>query len=302
MTATSEHSTAHRNAGATSSSPQFAVNRLAFGGVLRSEWIKLSSLRSVRLTLALTVVLGLGMNAMFAYMLRSDFQSVPAEALSGYLLVASTFAFPFLALVFGVLGVFTMSNEYSSGMILSSLAAVPGRTPAFIAKAIVLAIVAAVTALVIVVGGLGLAVGAIPDAAGQLFHSAVVSGVLGTAAFLVLVALLAFGFAGILRSTAGGVAVVVGLTFVLPIAFQMLAHTGWAWVPAAADYLPTALGSTLSEGLVDPNAPLGTVADAGSDATTSTAPGYWQALGVMGLWAAAPVVPAAILFKTRDPR
>lgn len=138
-----------------------------------------------------------------AFMPRDDFESVPVEPLSEYLLMASTFAAPFLALVFGVLGVFSMASEYSSGMLLSSLA------------------------------------------------------------------------------------VVVGLTFVLPPAFQMLTNTGWAWVPAVGDYLPTPLGIILSEGLVGP--------DAGS-----TAPGYWHALVSMGLWAAAPIVPAAILFKMRD--
>lgn len=263
------------------------ASRVTFDGVLRSEWIKLSSLQSVRLTLAITVLAGLGINAAMAFNLRGDFEDAPAGALPDYLLMASTFAAPFLALVFGVLGVFSMASEYSSGMILSSLSAVPSRTPVLIAKALVLALLAAVNALILLFGGVCFAVVAIPEAVGQVMDPVVVSGVLGTAAYLVLISLLAFGIAGILRSTAGGIAVVVGLTFVLPLAFQMLANTGWGWVPTVGDFLPTPLGIVLSEGLV------------GADAD-STTPDYWQALVAMGMWAAAPMAPAAILFVTRD--
>lgn len=274
--------------------------RLSAAGVLRSEGIKLGSLRSLRLTLIITVLSGLGISAMIVVQRRSEFQGAPADELSGYLLMASSFAFPFLALIFGVLGVFSLASEYSSGMILSTLAAVPSRIPLFVGKALVLCATAAVTALVIVLGGLAIAVAAIPDAAGQLLDPVVVSGVLGTAAFLVLISLLAFGVAGILRSTAGGIAVVVGLTFVLPIAMQMLESTGWTWVVTAADHLPTSLGSILAEGMGGAGVPAGAEADVAQETAASTPPGYWQALCVMSLWAAVSVLPAAILFTRRD--
>lgn len=143
------------------------------------------------------------------------------------------------------------------------------------------------TALVLLFGGLCFAGVAIPAAAGQVLDPVVVSGVLGTASYMVLISLLAFGIAGILRSTAGGIAVVVGLTFVLPLAFHMLANTGWGWVPMVGDHLPTPLGIVLSEGLIAEDA-------------DSSAPDYWQALVAMGVWAAAPLAPAALLFETRD--
>lgn len=284
--------------------PEGPAPRLTFGGVLRSERIKLSSLRSIRITLLITALLGLGLSALIALAWSSEVMGSGAAAadsagLQAYLLIVSTFTAPFLALVFGVLGVFAISSEYSSGMILSTLTAVPTRTPVFVAKALVTAVIAAVTALLLVLGGLAVAVAFLPDAASELGSAAVVSGALGTVAYLVLITLLAFGVAGLLRSTAGGIAVAAGITFVLPIAFQLLALTGWEWVPTVAAYLPSELGGTLSQGISEAAlAAMATVESAGA----ASGPGYWLALGSMTAWAAVVVVPAAIAFRRRDAR
>lgn len=278
--------------------------RLSFAGVVRSERIKLTSLRSIRLTLLITVLFGLGLSAMIALLWSRDIggegamvSSDPA-GLQTYLLIVSTFTAPFLALVFGVLGVFAISSEYSSGMILSTLTAVPRRSPVFAAKALVTASIAAITALLLVLGGLGIAVAFLPEAAGEIASTAVISGALGTVAYLVLIALLAFGIAGLLRSTAGGIAVVAGLTFVLPIAFQLLMLTGWEWVPTVSAYLPAELGSTLSQGIAE-SVPAEVAAIEGGGAA---GPGYWVALASMVGWAAIAAVPAALAFQRRDAR
>ncbi|WP_336991457.1 ABC transporter permease subunit [Leucobacter sp. VD1] len=277
--------------------------RLTFGGVLHSERIKLSSLRSIRLTLLITVLAGLGLSAMIALLWSREvggadaMMAADAAGLQNYLLIVSTFTAPFLSLVFGVLGVFAVTSEYSSGMILSTLTAVPQRTPVLVAKAIVTAAVAAVTAIVLVLGGLALAMAFLPESAGQLGSTAVISGGLGTVAYLVLITLLAFGIATMLRSTAGGVAVIAGVTFVLPIAMQVLMLTGWEWLPTAAAYLPSDLGSTLAAGIADASTPAGMPVEG-----EAAGLGYWQALIAMVVWAVAALVPAALLFKRRDAR
>ncbi|SJN13188.1 integral membrane protein [Leucobacter sp. 7(1)] len=267
----------------------------SFGGVFRSERIKFTSLLSTRVTLLITVLMGLGVSTLVVLMQVNGQLIVGGPdalfgsgttALQNYLLFASTLSAPFLALVFGVLGVFAISNEYSSGMILSTLTAVPRRGRVFGAKALLLAVASGLTAAVLVLGGLGIAMLALPEAARVLFTVPVVSGVLGTIAYLVLISLFAFGVAAILRSTAGGIAVVAGITFVLQIVFQVISMTGWEWVGVAAAYLPTPLGGTLSMGLTDMPAD----------------PGYWTALLAMGLWAAVALIPAAILFQRRDAR
>lgn len=265
--------------------------RLTFGGVLRSERLKLTSLRGVRLTILLSVVVGLGLSLLIAALMasRGDFEQTIGlgdAGLQNYLLLSSTFSSAFLVLIFGVLGVFAVASEYSSGMILSTLAAVPRRTPVAFAKTIVLSILAALTALVVVVGGLGIAAMFMPDAIGQLGSSVVISGALGTIAYLALFALFAMGIAGILRSSAGAIAVVTGVGFVLPIAFQMMMMTGWEWVAEVANYLPSNLGTTLGHGLVE----------------VASGPSYWATLGAMVIWAVVPLIPAALIFARRDAR
>ncbi|MFV0433784.1 MAG: ABC transporter permease subunit [Leucobacter sp.] len=277
----------------SSAPPHERTPRLTFAGVLRSERIKLASLRSIRVTLLLTLLGGLALSVLIAWAWSTEvggpdsMLAADAVGLQTYLLMVSTFTAPFLALVFGVLGVFAVSSEYSSGMILSTLTAVPRRTPVFVAKAIVTAVLAAVTALVLVSGALVAAIAFLPESAAQLGSPIVISGVLGTVAYLVLFALLSFGISALLRSTAGGIAVVAGIAFVVPVALQVLMMTNWEWVPRVSMLLPAELGSVLSRGFVDA-APGGI--------------GYWGALALMTAWAAVAVIPAAIAFKRRDAR
>lgn len=269
---------------------------LSFAGVLRSERIKLTSLRSIKVTLLITLVVGLGLSAMIALVFTIDpgmeAQLSTATGAQFFLLTVTAFTTPFLALVFGVLGVFAISSEYSSGMILSTLAAVPKRTPVFVAKGLVLALISGVTALVLMAGGAGIAVLLAPQTAAQLGSLTVISGMLGGVAYLVLISLLAFGVSGLLRSTAGGISVITGVIFVLPIALQMLTLTNWNWVPAVAPYLPSSLGSTLSFGISN-DTPM-------TQGMPAEGPTFWVALLAMVIWAAVAVIPAAIAFKRRD--
>lgn len=265
--------------------------KLSFSGIVRSERIKFTSLRSFRITLAITVLAGIGlallggmaMTSMYSSM-DVDMSAMPASELQSYLLNVATSASPFLALIFGVLGVFAMSSEYSSGMILSSLAAVPRRTPMYVAKAIVLIVISGVTALVISAAGLGIATMYAPVAWGEVFSGVVIGGVLGTVAYLVLIALLGFGFATILRSTAGAIAILAGVTFVLPIGFQFLSLTNWEWVPVVFDYLPMSLGSTLAMG----------------DVPVESGPTFYIALLAMAVWGLVPCIAGHVLLKARD--
>lgn len=262
-----------------------AAYRLRFGGIVRSEWIKLLSLRSIRITLFITVLAGFGLSTLIGFASTTDMPPVSEAGAPNYLLMVSTFATPFLALIFGVLGVFAISSEYSSGMILSTLTAVPKRSPVFIAKGIVLVLVSAITAAVLVLGGSLIALIFTPGAAVGMTTGVYISGALGTIGYLVLVSLFAFGIAGITRSTAGGVAIMVGVIFVLPIGLQVLSMFGWEWVLTTIDLLPISLGNTLSQGVVE-------VVGSGLN--------YWQAFGAMGVWAVVPLVAAAVLLQRRD--
>ena len=266
--------------------------KLSARGIMHAEWIKLMSLRSIRLTLLITVFSALALSTLIAWGLAPEFEGAPAEGLVSYALTVANFPSAFVALVFGVLGVFAISSEYSSGMMLSTLTAVPHRGAVFAAKALVLTLISGVTALVLVLGGLGIAAIFMPAAGAELFTGQVVSGVLGGAAYLVLIALFAFGVATLLRSTAGGIAVVVGVTFVMPLGFQIAASLGWEWAMTVLDYLPATLGTVLGMGIAPESA-------APAMAETS-GPGFWLALAAMAAWAIAALVPAAIALRVRD--
>ena len=52
--------------------------------------------------------------------------------------------------------------------------------------------------------------------------------IIGTALFVTVVALIAFGLGAIIRHTAGAITSAIGLMFVLPIIIQLLPNT-WRW-------------------------------------------------------------------------
>ncbi|MHA3684988.1 ABC transporter permease [Leucobacter sp. HY1908] len=292
---TAHPAAAQRPAGQAPAARRAAAGaKLSFAGLLRSERIKLSSLRSVRFTLAATLIAGLGLSGLFSLLWVSEGMAGEGAGVAEqtqYLLMASSISVPFIALVFGVLGVLVMSSEYASGLILSTLVAAPRRGAVFAAKGIMLAVLALVTAAVVVVGSLLLAVAFDPATATQLLTAQVVTSALGLIAYLTLLALFAYGLATLTRNAAAGIGIVAGVTFVAPIALQVLMMTGWEWVPTVFEYLPTNLANVLSMGVMNATE---------ASAMGATGLGYGGALAVMVAWAAVTVIPAAIVFKRRD--
>ena len=264
-----------------------AQSRLTFDGVLRGEWIKLLSLRSIRWSIGVMIVLSWGGAALLSLaMAGTDF--VTPEAMPGLIVQSATFGSMFTVLIMGVLGVLSITSEYASGLILSSLSAVPSRTPLLAAKMLVVASLGfAIGALSSFGGGLVAAMIFGDDGLAALADPAVLVSILGNTLYLMLAALLALGIGALLRSSAGAISVVVVLLFVATIVMQVLTMTGWEWVSAVSDRLPASLGNTIS-----------TVAVAGPEYRGDVS--YWGALGGLVAWAAAALVPAAILLKTRD--
>lgn len=264
-----------------------ATGRLSFDGVLKGEWIKLLSLRSIRWSILVMLLLSwAGAGMLSLAMTGSDF--LTPEALPSLVVQSATFGSMFTVLIMGVLGVLSITSEYASGLILSSLAAVPARTPVLLAKALVVA-------------ALGFSVGVLSSFGGGLIAALIFGGegfsafadpavlvsLLGNTLYLTLAALLSLGIGALLRSSAGAISVVVTLLFVATIVLQVMMMTGWEWVPVVADWMPANLGATLSSAAMAGTAEPGSVT-------------YWGALGGLAAWAAAALIPAAILLKTRD--
>jgi len=261
--------------------------RLSFDGVLRSEWIKLLSLRSIRWSIAVMLIMSWSGAGLVAFAM-SDLDPGTAELIAPMLVQSATVGSILTVLVMGVLGTLSGTSEYASGMILSSLAAVPARTPVIFAKAMVVAALGFVVGVLSAFGGGAVAAvmfGA--DGLAALADAAVLVSLLGNALYLTLSALFALGVGMLLRSSAAAIALVVGVLFVSTIVFQVLQMTGWEWIPLVSQWTPAELGNTISMTAV-----LGP--EVGGDVT------YWGALGGLAAWAAAALVPAAILLRTRD--
>jgi ABC-2 type transport system permease protein len=109
-------------------------------GVLTAEWIKLRSVRSTYATLGSALALGLGDAVLNTSAIARAWPGMSAQdRLSFDPVGAALDGLSFGVLAFGVLGVLAVSTEYATGMIRTTLAAVPGRGTVLAAKALVLA-------------------------------------------------------------------------------------------------------------------------------------------------------------------
>ncbi|WP_234313817.1 ABC transporter permease [Streptomyces sp. NBRC 109706] len=116
------------NAGYSSPIPVVTTH---LGHAVASEWTKIKTVRSTVWTLALTVVLTVGIGLIFASALSTE-EYVGMPLLSG----------GFFGLMFGqlcviTLGVLVITSEYGTGMIRTTLTACPKRSRVLLAKALV---------------------------------------------------------------------------------------------------------------------------------------------------------------------
>src|SRR5258707_5935237 len=108
--------------------------------VVRSEWMKFRSLRSTLYTLLAAVALTIGIGALFSAVTASQYHTFSAADKAAFSPVSTSLTgVGFAVIAFGVLGVLLMSGEYGTGMIRSSLTAVPRRLPVLWGKLAVFA-------------------------------------------------------------------------------------------------------------------------------------------------------------------
>lgn len=269
-----------------------------FGRVLKSEWIKVTTVPSTVILIISTIVVMVGLAALFAWTqtivaqsigdpsIPSDFQP-PADGPGSPAYDALTV--PSSGLVFGQLlmaslAVVLIASEWTTGMIRSTMVAVPRRTPALLAKAVIIAVVAFVV-------GSGSAVlsylVAQPILRGESIDFAITEGgvlasIINTGTFLALVAIISMAIGILLRNTAGGVVTAVAIFFVVPIIVQLLSGLA-EWIPDAARFLPAEAGTQLV-----------------SITTADDALTQWEGGLVMGAWALVLLVVALLVTKKRD--
>lgn len=216
-----------------------------FMDVVRSEWTKFRTVQSTYWTFLVAIVLGIGLAALVSGISASHYATDVTLRLRWDPAERSLRPEWFLAqLAFAVLGVLTVTSEYSTGMIRTSLTAVPRRLRMMTAKLLVFGVVAVIVGEVISVVafsiGQMLIHGKAPSA--SFGQNDVLRVVLGAGLYLLFMGLLGSGFAVLVRHAAAGIALVVGVLFILPGIAQALPTS---WSQPIEEYWPTNAGQQL---------------------------------------------------------
>lgn len=231
------------------SAPEPVAAPVRLRGVLRSESIKLRSLRSVQFTLLLAA----GSIAFFGAVGADNFSSRWETASAGERAAmdptGAVLSGWFLALVIvGVLGVLAVTSEYASGSIAGTLAAVPRRTPVLVAKLLVPAATCLVALLPVVVGTAVLAGQLLPAAARpHLGDPGVLRALLGVPIALAATCAMGGAIGFVLRSAAGSLGLLVAIMLVLPNVVAGFSKSLYTYVPGGAIDAFTAVDRSTSD-------------------------------------------------------
>ncbi|GHD93424.1 ABC transporter permease [Streptomyces naganishii] len=233
-------------AGQREAVPARPAYRVTGRRVLRAEWAKLWSLRSTWITLGLGLLFLVAFGLIAATRYRSGIGSgrMDRDFARSTAVSLSLFGTNFAQLALGVLGVLVTAGEYSTGVIRSTMAAVPRRLPVLWSKAAVFGVVALVLgtsgAFVAFVFGSRIVSGT-PAALG-LSHSGVVRSLLGAGLYLGLVAVIGIALGALLRSVAGGISVLVATLMLIPGLVTLLPSS---WQSDFSPYLPSNAGKAM---------------------------------------------------------
>ncbi|GAA1347649.1 ABC transporter permease [Arthrobacter roseus] len=267
---------------------------VTFGRVLKSEWIKITTVPSTVILLAITAVIMVGLAALSAWsttvlaeMMANTPEGVDMAGTPEPASIAGTV--PGSGLIFGQLlvaslAVVLIASEWGTGMIRSTMVAVPTRIPALVAKNLVFAVIA------FIVGAgsafLGYLVAqpilATQDLTFSLTDDGILLHIINTGSVLALVAILAMSIGTLLRNTAGGVVTSIGLLMVLPILLLIFSSIA-DWIPDAGRFLPSSGGEQM------------VAIDIMPDAFNQ-----WQGALVLGGWALVLFIASLFVTKARD--
>jgi hypothetical protein len=251
------------------------------GQVIRSEWIKLRTIRSSWFLLSATV-LGIAVTGLLvSYVNAVHWPTMSASSRADFNPVNQSLIGVNLAeLTVGVLGVLAATAEYATGMIRATFAAVPRRVPVLAAKASVLAAltfaVCLAAVLIAFLGGQAL----LGSHGISLGHPDALRAVIGAALYLTGVAVIGVGLGFVIRSTAGAIATLFSVLLVLPI---MVAALPGNWSVTFGRYLPSTAGRALF------------IMNAGGSMARP-----WAGFGVFLCYAAVVVAAAALALRRRD--
>jgi ABC-2 type transport system permease protein len=263
-----------------------ASGRAGLSGTLRSEFTKIRSVRSTWWTLLVLVVVSVGIGAAISAGVAASWSHTSASDRATFdatqISVAGLFFLGQLVIV--VFGAIVLTSEYSTGMIRTSLTAMPRRVTVYAAKAVVFAAVALAVTLVtaFIAFFLGQAILTSTHESATLSQPNVLRAVIGGALYVTMCGLFAFAAGAIFRHTAATITSVIGLLFVIPILAHLLPDS---WYADIARWLPSSAGDAIS-----------VVVGPGPDHLFSP----WGQFAVFAIYTAVLLVVGGILFRKRD--
>ncbi|MFC1440276.1 ABC transporter permease [Streptacidiphilus sp. N1-10] len=250
---------------------------------LHAEWTKLRTQPGTAALLIGAVVLTVGLSTGVAAASSTSSASDPAKlALTGIYLGQIAVA---------SLSVLVMGGEYSTGMIRTTLGAIPRRWTVLAAKATLVAGAAAAAGVVAVLGSLLAGALILPGHGFTAAHGypplspsdgAVLRAAVGSVLYLALIALLSLGVATAVRDSAAAVGVVLALLFLFPIVASVVSDPHWQRHLQQIAPMTAGLAVQATTGL------------------RSLPIGPWAGLGVLAAWAAGWLLTGGLLLRLRD--
>ncbi|WP_163274928.1 ABC transporter permease subunit [Cellulomonas iranensis] len=265
--------------------------RVSFFGVVRSEWIKLWSVRSTYWVIAVMLVV----MPLFAWpvALSADFMVTTLDTTPGSAVIVAAVLTPgqmFGSLTLVVLAALAVTGEYGTGQIRSTLTAVPARLPVLWAKALVVFVVTFVTAALGTALALLVASAVKASAQPDWSDPEMLRAVLGVPLYVATLSLLGFVIGALLRNTAATIAIVIGFVLVIENVLLLLSWKPLEWV---RPFLPAAAGQRVAmpEQLIEAN---------NQASSLAVHLGPWAGYAVLLAWVVVLGTAAAVRLRTRD--
>ncbi|MEE1804674.1 ABC transporter permease subunit [Streptomyces sp. NPDC101062] len=252
--------------------------------VLRSEWTKIRTVSSTTWTLVSALVVTVALGGALSAVVNSQFGTLSEIDRASFDPTYTSFSGMVLGqLAMVVFGVLVVGSEYSSGMIRSSLAAVPRRATFLFGKILVAGVLALVVGLITGFLAFFLGQALLGDHGTSIGEPNVLRAVIGSGLYMTLIALFSMGVTAMLRSS------ILSLGILMP--FFFLVSQILAAVPGAKDvarYFPDQAGRQITQVV------------SGALNSTPAPYGPWQGLGIMALWVVAALAGGYAVLKKRD--
>ena len=253
---------------------------------LHAEWTKLRTVAGpawlLLATIALTVALGGLTVGATTYATAGAGVDLTRLGLTGVQLGQAVVA---------VLAVLVVAGEYGTGMIRTTLSAVPHRWTLLVAKASVVTAAVLAAGTVAVLGSLLVARLVLPGNGYTAAHGVpppsladgpTLRAAAGSVLYLALVALLALGVAAMLRDQAAAVGAVLALLYLSPLVVTVVTDPDWERRLRQAGPMSAGLAIQATRDL---------------DALPI---GPWRGLGVLAAWAAGALLLGGLVLRRRD--